>query len=250
MGLSLRGRGALQELYFRHLHGLAAKKPGLITFEHRKAMWDNYEQLFDVLNTADAPLNLPPIWLWDMIDEFLYQFQTYRALAGQANQQPDIDFLKANPNAWAPEKVHPHGPPSSAVICERHGCWLAEVAAQHSTVDTHESDGFDVFVQRLSPKTPYIAGTLRTWSLQVGTVRSSNTAVRVCRCKRSSKTSSRSQRSATKWPLTTAPRSLRRAAPSGRPTYAACLVTSPSSASAASTVSWAGMRRRCAACRR
>lgn len=104
----------LQELCFRHLHSIAAKRPGLITFAHRKEMWTNYEELFTVLNSVDAPLNLPNVWLWDMIDEFLYQFQSYRALAGQANQEPDIAFLKANPNVWAPEKVRPR--PDAACI--------------------------------------------------------------------------------------------------------------------------------------
>lgn len=95
----------MQELYFRRLHSLASKRPAMINFEHRKEMWTNYQQLFEVLNTANAPLNLPNVWLWDMIDEFLYQFQIYRALAGQANQEPDVAFLKANPDVWSPEKV-------------------------------------------------------------------------------------------------------------------------------------------------
>jgi hypothetical protein len=117
----------LQELYFRHLHSLASKRPGLITFEHRKEMWTNYEELFTVLNSVDAPLNLPNIWLWDMIDEFLYQFQSYRALAGQANQEPDINFLKANPDVWSPEKVRPRADsgciPSCSSRWDRPAIW-------------------------------------------------------------------------------------------------------------------------------
>jgi RNA polymerase I-associated factor PAF67 len=97
----------VQELYFRRLHSLAAKRPNMLSFAHRKEMWTNYCELFKLLNDTDAPLNLPNVWLWDMVDEFLYQFQIYRALAGQANQQPDIDFLRANPDVWSAEKVQP-----------------------------------------------------------------------------------------------------------------------------------------------
>lgn len=102
---------ALQELYYRHLHSLAMRHDGLITFEHRKSMWDNYAALFKVLASIEASMNLPNSWLWDMIDEFMYQFQTYRALAGQANRQPDIAFLKANPDVWSIDKVR--SPPAA-----------------------------------------------------------------------------------------------------------------------------------------
>lgn len=95
----------VQELYFRHLHSLAMRPDGLILFEQRKAMWQNYVSLFDVLATVDASMNLPNSWLWDMIDEFMYQFQTYRALAGQATRQSDVQFLKANRDVWAIDKV-------------------------------------------------------------------------------------------------------------------------------------------------
>lgn len=97
----------MQELYYRHLHSLAMRHDGLITFEHRKSMWDNYVALFKVLASIEASMNLPNSWLWDMIDEFMYQFQTYRALAGQANRQPDVAFLKAHPDVWAIDSVRP-----------------------------------------------------------------------------------------------------------------------------------------------
>ena len=105
-----------QELYYRRLHSLAAKRPGTINFATRKDMWMNYQQLFKVLNEANAPLNLPNVWLWDMIDEFLYQFQMYRALAGQANQRPDIEFLRENPDVWSAEKVQAIGYAAVSVL--------------------------------------------------------------------------------------------------------------------------------------
>ena len=60
----------LQELYFRHLY--ARCTPDL---RQRCESWDNYCDLFGLLLHSNVNMQLPNIWLWDMIDEFLYQFQ-------------------------------------------------------------------------------------------------------------------------------------------------------------------------------
>ncbi len=57
-------------MYFRHLY--ARCQPDLA---QRIESWDNYSQLFGVLLSANVNMQLPNIWLWDMIDEFIYQFQ-------------------------------------------------------------------------------------------------------------------------------------------------------------------------------
>ena len=69
-----------KELYFRHLHA----KLGLnITIEQRIESWENYTSLFDRIfsdedddNNFDR-LDLPMQWLWDMVDEFVYQFTDF-----------------------------------------------------------------------------------------------------------------------------------------------------------------------------
>ena len=93
----------VQELYYRRMSSLGPRRQ--MGLELRRDMWENYRKLFELLATVNAPLNLPNVWLWDMIDEFLYQAQFYRALAGQANTKPDIEFLRANPDVWSPELV-------------------------------------------------------------------------------------------------------------------------------------------------
>jgi len=66
-----------QELYYRHIY--AKLKPSM---EDRVASWQNYCNLFDlVLDPAiqlEERLSLPSSWLWDMIDEFVYQYQAFQ----------------------------------------------------------------------------------------------------------------------------------------------------------------------------
>jgi len=63
-----------KELYFRHIY--AKLQP---TLEHRIDSYYNYCRLFNyILNESEpVPLALPNQWLWDIIDEFIYQFQSF-----------------------------------------------------------------------------------------------------------------------------------------------------------------------------
>ena len=48
------------------------------TLEQRFESWANYCDIFDLLLGASRPsLELPNQWLWDIIDEFIYQFQAF-----------------------------------------------------------------------------------------------------------------------------------------------------------------------------
>jgi len=64
------------ELYYRHLY--AKLKP---TEQDRKDSWNNYMALFAlVLDPAlelEERISLPSSWLWDMMDEFVYQYQSF-----------------------------------------------------------------------------------------------------------------------------------------------------------------------------
>jgi translation initiation factor 3 subunit L len=50
-----------------------------------------------------VPLDLPNQWLWDIIDEFIYQFQSYALFRMRANatgKTEDLNKLKENPKIW------------------------------------------------------------------------------------------------------------------------------------------------------
>ena len=64
----------VQEMYYRHLY--ASVQP---TLQHRCESWDNYCALFNVILGSNVNMQLPNGWLWDMVDEFVYQFQSWCA---------------------------------------------------------------------------------------------------------------------------------------------------------------------------
>lgn len=61
-----------KEMWFRHL--FARVMP---TGMQRVESWDNYCNLFGVVLHGVVNMQLPNQWLWDMVDEFVYQFQSY-----------------------------------------------------------------------------------------------------------------------------------------------------------------------------
>jgi hypothetical protein len=63
---------AMQEIYYRHLY--ARCTPDL---RQRCDSWKNYCELFGLLLQSKVNMQLPNPWLWDMIDEFIYQFQSF-----------------------------------------------------------------------------------------------------------------------------------------------------------------------------
>lgn len=86
-----------KELYFRHIY--AKLQP---TMEHRIDSYYNYCRLFNyILNESEpVPLALPNQWLWDIIDEFIYQFQSfshYRAKLAKMSEE-DCKLLKESQN--------------------------------------------------------------------------------------------------------------------------------------------------------
>ncbi|XP_065208798.1 eukaryotic translation initiation factor 3 subunit L [Planococcus citri] len=69
-----------KELYFRHLH---ARLSSSVTLQQRFDSFSNYCNLFNLILLADSEnkmplqLELPDVWLWELIDEFVYQFQAF-----------------------------------------------------------------------------------------------------------------------------------------------------------------------------
>ncbi|CAI4229731.1 unnamed protein product [Auanema sp. JU1783] len=93
-----------KELYYRHLYARAQRGPSLT---HRYESFMNYQDLFSELLSSKepVPLSLPNIWLWDIIDEFVYQFQAFCLYKANPTKRSvdEIDELmniEENQNAW------------------------------------------------------------------------------------------------------------------------------------------------------
>lgn len=58
------------ELCYRHIFARLSSSQN----EVRVRAWENYLELFRTVEKEDVPL--PVLWIWDIMDEFIYQFQT------------------------------------------------------------------------------------------------------------------------------------------------------------------------------
>lgn len=90
-----------KELYYRHIY---AKVQGGPNIDHRFQSYANYCNLFNLILNTDTPvaLELPNQWLWEIIDEFIYQFQSfsqYRSMLSKKGPE-ELDVLKSNPTVW------------------------------------------------------------------------------------------------------------------------------------------------------
>lgn len=74
-----------------------------ITLAYRISSWENYKILFDLLLDAKIPvrLTLPIDWSWEIIDEFVYQFQEFSQFSSKTKDLSiaDITLLKGN-SVW------------------------------------------------------------------------------------------------------------------------------------------------------
>lgn len=90
-----------KELFFRDLYARLRQPP---TLEHRFESWDNYCDLLNIILKSDdaASLDLPNQWLWDLVDEFIYQYQSFcqYRLKTRGKTDDDIHQLKQNPQVW------------------------------------------------------------------------------------------------------------------------------------------------------
>jgi translation initiation factor 3 subunit L len=93
-----------KELYFRHIYAKQQHLSGMPTLEQRFESYYNYCDLFNYILSAEEPveLELPNQWLWDIIDEFIYQFQSfcqYRCKLKNKSED-EIQVLRSNPMVW------------------------------------------------------------------------------------------------------------------------------------------------------
>jgi len=92
-----------KELYFRHVYARLGQS---LTLEQRMESYDNYCLLFDrIFGDEDdmQAIDLPDQWLWDMVEEFVYQFQEfcrYRSKDLKKRTAAEMEALAAKPTAW------------------------------------------------------------------------------------------------------------------------------------------------------
>ncbi|KAG8267608.1 Eukaryotic translation initiation factor 3 subunit L [Homalodisca vitripennis] len=92
-----------KELYYRHIYARVSGGPSL---EQRFRSFYNYCDLFNYILgfKAPVPLELPDQWLWELVDEFVYQFQSfsqYRArLMNNQDKDNELDCVKKNNDVW------------------------------------------------------------------------------------------------------------------------------------------------------
>eukprot|EP01118_Nematostelium_gracile_P019298 TRINITY_DN8905_c0_g1_i1.p1 TRINITY_DN8905_c0_g1~~TRINITY_DN8905_c0_g1_i1.p1 ORF type:complete len:493 (+),score=96.24 TRINITY_DN8905_c0_g1_i1:95-1573(+) len=92
-----------KELYYRHLYAKL-----IPTLEQRVESWNNYHQLFTQLLGSNPPnVELPAQWLWDIIAEFIYQFQSFCQFKPKLKNKSkeEVQSLENNPDAWSAVKV-------------------------------------------------------------------------------------------------------------------------------------------------
>jgi translation initiation factor 3 subunit L len=91
-----------KELYFRHIH---ARIQGGPQFEQRVASFYNYCEFFNyIFLQKPQDLELPDIWLWELVDEFVYQFQNYTQYRARLSDKSEDELEKlaepSNTRVW------------------------------------------------------------------------------------------------------------------------------------------------------
>lgn len=92
-----------KELYYRHIY--SKLKP---TIEHRYQSYYNYCELFNYILDESAPstLVLPNQWMWDIIDEFIYQFQSFCQYRAKIMNKTEEEMLSLKDNVHKVWNVH------------------------------------------------------------------------------------------------------------------------------------------------
>ncbi|KAH9813974.1 RNA polymerase I-associated factor PAF67-domain-containing protein [Melampsora americana] len=89
-----------KELYYRHVY--SRLQPDI---DDRFHSYENYCSIFNyILNSeGPVPLDLPVQWLWDIIDEFIYQFASFTTWKGRMGKKSDeeIQLIAENPQVWS-----------------------------------------------------------------------------------------------------------------------------------------------------
>ncbi|CAG0893852.1 unnamed protein product [Cyprideis torosa] len=90
-----------RELYFRHIY---ARVPSALNISERFGSYYNYCGFFNLILSAKDPvtMNLPHQWLWDIIDEFIYQFHSWSRYQCNLSKKSDeeLSILRSDRKVW------------------------------------------------------------------------------------------------------------------------------------------------------
>ncbi|KIJ60780.1 hypothetical protein HYDPIDRAFT_43113 [Hydnomerulius pinastri MD-312] len=95
-----------RELYYRHVY--SRLQPNI---DDRFHSYENSCELFNYLLNSDGPvlLSLPAQWLWDIIDEFIYQFQSFALFRSRPANKTDDELAmlasEGGAQAWSSYSV-------------------------------------------------------------------------------------------------------------------------------------------------
>lgn len=64
-----------KEVYYRHVYSRSGSNS--ITHEQRADSYRNYCELFSLILNENVEVELPAVWIWDIVDEFVYQYTCY-----------------------------------------------------------------------------------------------------------------------------------------------------------------------------
>lgn len=88
-----------KELYYRQVYIRGQPK-----IEERFDSYYNYCAFFNYILSTDGPvaLELPNQWLWELIDEFIYQFQSFSQFRSSVTKRApeEIEMFNQNPKIW------------------------------------------------------------------------------------------------------------------------------------------------------
>jgi translation initiation factor 3 subunit L len=98
-----------KDLYYRHIYN---KLESTVTVDDRFNSFHNYINFFNTLlglTTSTPELVLPAVWLWDIIDEFIYQFRSFHTMRGSHRKSDgntdELQLLKDHPHVWSAQTV-------------------------------------------------------------------------------------------------------------------------------------------------
>lgn len=87
-----------QEIWYRHQF---ASDPSQ-SFENRVNSWSNYLSLFNFFQ-KETMENIPLHWIWDIINEFVYQWQAFSQF--RCTKGVNISSIKSHLDIWDTGKV-------------------------------------------------------------------------------------------------------------------------------------------------
>jgi len=89
-----------KELYYRHIYSRLTPN-----IDDRFTSYENYCAIFNyILNSeGPVPVELPVQWLWDLVDEFVWQFSSFAHWRSkpQGKTEDEIALLAENPQVWS-----------------------------------------------------------------------------------------------------------------------------------------------------